>query len=99
MAMIKSLQDALYNWLTIKVVTDVRPDDAAAIETEEMFFDMLINEHEIANIEVTKDEQMYYVHYEQKGETKMYRYPRELIEVMLDQINAEPDKYKNFPEE
>jgi len=99
MAMIKSLQDALYNWLTIKVVTDVRPDDAAAIETEEMFFGMLTNEHEIANIEVTKDELMYYVHYEQKGEKKMYRYPRELIEVMLDQINAEPDKYKNFPEE
>ena len=99
MAMIKSLQDALYNWLTIKVVTDVRPDDAAAIETEEMFFGMLTNEHEIANIEVTKDELMYYVHYEQKGEKKMYRYPRELIEVMLDQINAEPVKYKNFPEE
>ncbi|WP_077211891.1 hypothetical protein [Bacillus dakarensis] len=95
----KSLQDALYNWLTIKVVTDVRPDDAAALETEEMFFGMLENEHGVSDIEVTKDDVMYYVHYQQKGERKMYRYPRELIEVMLDQINAEPEKYRNFPEE
>lgn len=28
--MMKSLQDALYNWLTIRVVCDARPDDSAA---------------------------------------------------------------------
>ena len=28
-----SLQDAIYNWLTIKVVADARPNDLAAVET------------------------------------------------------------------
>ena len=33
----KSFKMRLYNWLTIKVVSDARPDDIAATETEEMF--------------------------------------------------------------
>lgn len=95
----KSLQDTLYNWLTIKVVKDARPDDTAAADTEKMFGDMLVNEHGLSNIDIEKDEIMYYVHYEQNGETKKSRFPRELIEVMLDQINLEPEKYINYPEQ
>ncbi|MDQ0155866.1 hypothetical protein [Robertmurraya andreesenii] len=93
-----SLQDALYNWLTIKVVIDKRPDDTAAVETEKMFYDILLDNHHLTNIEVTTDEEMYYVEYDQKGERKKQRFPRELIEVMLKQIQKEPEKYRNFSE-
>lgn len=94
----KSLQDAIYNWLTIRVVLDYRPDDLAAAETEKMFLDILKNEHSLANITVTHDIMMYYVNYEQNGEQKMHRFPRDMVEVMLKQINKEPEKYENYPE-
>ncbi|MFE8703691.1 hypothetical protein ACFYKX_24285 [Cytobacillus sp. FJAT-54145] len=95
----KSLQDALYNWLTIKIVSDARPDDTAAVETEQMFYEILTEEHALADIEITKDEIMYYVSYKIDGESKSSRFPQELIDVMLNQINNEPEKYHNYPSE
>ncbi|MEH7334887.1 hypothetical protein V7161_19795 [Neobacillus drentensis] len=92
-----SLQDALYNWLTIKIVCDARPDDTAAQETLDLFDDILSSQHHVLNIEITTDDMMYYLSYQQNGENKKTRYPRELIEVMLNQINQEPDKYENYP--
>lgn len=93
-----SLQDAIYNWLTIKVVIDERPDDTAALETEKMFYDSLIEKHALSNIEVTTDDEMYYVQFEHEGEKKKQRFPRELIEVMLNQIMQQPERYRNYPE-
>ncbi len=66
----KSVQDALYNWLTIKVVSDARPDDTAAKETTELFEAMLTEEHHVSNIEITKDETMYYMTYQHGDENK-----------------------------
>ncbi|WP_442599353.1 hypothetical protein [Neobacillus sp. D3-1R] len=94
----KSLQDSLYNWLTIKVVCDERPDDTAAVETKELFDDILQNEHGVSDIIVTTDAVMYYLEYKHQNEVKKARYPRELIEIMLNQINQEPEKYLNYPE-
>jgi hypothetical protein len=94
----KSLQDTLYNWLTIKVVVDERPDDTAAVDTEKMFYEMLVEDQGLKNIEVTTDAVMYYVHYDLDGERKSSRFPRELIEVMLNQINESPERYANYPE-
>jgi hypothetical protein len=93
----RSVQDALYNWLSIKVVCDARPEDTAARETLDLFDDIIKNEQHLTNIEVTTDDVMYYVTYIHEGESKKTRFPRELIEVMLKQINQEPDKYCNFP--
>lgn len=92
----KSVQDTLYNWLTIKVVCDARSDDTAARDTLNLFEEMLVDLH-LSNIEVTKDDVMYYVSYQQGGETKKARFPQELIEVMLKQINQDPEKYENYP--
>lgn len=94
----KSLQDAIYNWLTIRVVLDCRPNDLAAAETEKMFLDILKNDHSLENISVTNDLMMYYVNYEQNGEQKMHRFPRDMVEVMLKQINNAPERYENYPE-
>lgn len=95
----KSLQDAIYNWLTIKIVSDARPDDTAARETAELFEKILAEEHEVESHEMKRDALMYYVTVHQSGNTKEYRFPRDLIEVMLDQISQEPEKYVNYPEE
>ncbi|MEH7251350.1 hypothetical protein V7111_04425 [Neobacillus niacini] len=93
----RSVQDALYNWLSIKVVCDARPEDTAASETLDLFNGIIKDEHHLTNIDVTTDEMMYYVSFTHEGEAKKTRFPRELIEVMLNQINQEPDKYCNFP--
>ncbi|GIN61377.1 hypothetical protein J27TS8_13700 [Robertmurraya siralis] len=93
-----SVQDAIYNWLTIKIVIDARPEDTAAVETEKMFYDILLEKHMLSNIEVSKDEDMYYVHFDEQGERKKQRFPRELIEIMLNQINQQPEKYRNYPQ-
>jgi hypothetical protein len=94
----KSLQDVLYNWLTIKVVVDERPDDLAANDTLELFNSMLNEEHDIDHVEIEKDETMYYLIYKKDGEMKKTRFPAELIDVMINQINDDPEKYKNYPE-
>ncbi|MEH7882923.1 hypothetical protein V7654_01240 [Bacillus sp. JJ1609] len=94
----KSLQDAIYNWLTIKIVSDARPDDTAALETTQLFEQILAEEHKVESHEMKRDAIMYYVTVVQEGQSKEYRFPRDLIEVMLDQIRQEPDKYLNYPE-
>lgn len=94
-----SLQDTLYNWLTIKVVCDARPDDTAAKETFELFEKSLLEEHKVTDIEVQKEEPMYYISYTVDGERKKQRYPIELIDIMLNQINQNPERYENFPME
>ncbi|WP_338469955.1 hypothetical protein R4Z10_14200 [Niallia sp. XMNu-256] len=93
----KSIQDSLYNWLTIKVVFDDRPEDIAASETEEMFRNLLQQEHGIANMIINHDEDFYYITYTHAEKDSQVRFPRELIEVMLNQINENPDRYKIYP--
>jgi hypothetical protein len=93
----KSVQDAIYNWLTIKVVCEERPDDLAAVETEEMFWTILEEEHGLSNVTIDKDEVMYHIAYTREGESSKTRFPRELIDVMINQINEDPEKYKIYP--
>ena len=42
-----SVQDVIYNWLTIKVVCDARPKILAAAETEKMFLSILEEDHRV----------------------------------------------------
>ncbi|MFE0507829.1 hypothetical protein ACWF7H_26100 [Peribacillus butanolivorans] len=92
----KSLQDALYNWLTIRVVCDARPDDSAASDTEMFFMQILKKDHQVIIDSVSKIEPFYFVEFLIGDEMKKQRFPIELIDIMLDQIQLEPDKYKNI---
>jgi hypothetical protein len=94
----KSLQDALYNWLTIDVVAQARPDDMAAQETASFFYEILRNDFQITELKVNKDGagEMYIVHYKRNGEEQVARFPAELIEVMLKQMEMNPEKYRNY---
>ncbi|MCG3083630.1 hypothetical protein JEG43_12150 [Anoxybacillus sp. LAT_35] len=90
------LQDAVYNWLTIKVVAQARPDDTAAQETEQFFSDLLREDHAIEEITYTKEDDVYTVAFTVNNESRTFRFPAELVETMLDQINREPEKYVNY---
>ncbi len=92
----KSLQDAIYNWLTIKVVAEARPDDKAAKETFDLFEDILVNEFKLKDIEIEKDDVMYLVKYTIDGEAKSARFPIQLIDIMHDQIQQHPERYHNY---
>ncbi|MEH6942772.1 hypothetical protein [Bacillus sp. JJ722] len=92
----KSLQDALYNWLSIKVVSDARPDDTAAKETVAMFQKILQDDHRVSSLEVTRDDDMYYVMYNQNGSSNTNRFPIDLIDCILISINENPERYKNY---
>lgn len=93
----KSIQDALYNWLSIKVVADARLDDTAAQDTAEIFQQILRNEHQIHKINVERHELMYVLTYQVDGNEKTMKFPTELIDVMLNQMIDEPEKFKNYP--
>jgi hypothetical protein len=97
--MMKTLKDALYNWLTIKVVLNARPDDTAARETTELFEEILLSQYEVIDLEISKDDKMYHVSYKQAGEAKKDRFPIILANITLDQINENPERYENYPDE
>ncbi|KIQ93259.1 hypothetical protein LH47_02659 [Anoxybacillus thermarum] len=90
------LQDAVYNWLTITVVAHARPDDTAAQETERFFADLLREDHAVEQIAYTKEDDVYTVACTVNNESRTFRFPAELVETMLDQINREPEKYVNY---
>ncbi|MFC0523989.1 hypothetical protein ACFFGV_10500 [Pontibacillus salicampi] len=92
----QSLQDTVYNWLTIKVVADTRPDDTSAVETSAFFWELLKEEHHVQDINVERLEEMYVVACQTATETRMYRFPTELIDCMHNTIKEEPEKFRNY---
>ncbi|MEH6946823.1 hypothetical protein V7068_07040 [Bacillus sp. JJ634] len=94
----KSLQDALYNWLTIKVVCDARPTDTAAKQTEQFFSRLLEEDHQLSHLSVMKESPFYFITFWKDGSEQQKRFPIEMIDVMLNQIELTPDKYRNVDE-
>lgn len=94
----RSLQDAVYNWLSIKIVADHRPEDTAARETTAMFYDILKSDFNMEQVDVYSDEEKYVVDIQTSDEKKTYHFPRELIDSMIEHINREPEKFKNYDE-
>lgn len=85
------LQDALFNWVQIKIAADARPDDAAAKETAEFFEMVLREDHQIDTIAISqKDDTMIHVRYETEGKSKVQMFDRESVEQLLQDINANP---------
>ncbi|MGG1637797.1 hypothetical protein [Paenibacillus sp. NRS-1760] len=84
-------EDALFNWLQIKLVADARPDDNAAFETLTFFEQILTEDHGLTEFVITKtDDTMVHVKYEKDGRTKLQLYPRELGEQLLTDIESNP---------
>ncbi|MGM9986653.1 MAG: hypothetical protein ACI35O_05405 [Bacillaceae bacterium] len=93
---INTVNDALYNYLTIKTIYDARPEDNAAKETYDQFFHILTNDFHISAVDVERDDEneCYLVTYqldEKKGTT---RFPIEAIDCFLTQINELEERNK-----
>lgn len=84
------MENALFNWLQIHVVSKARPDDQAAQNTADFFYSMLVEDHRLQDVEVEADDTMYSVRYKLEGEAQSKRYPREVVDQLLRDIEAEP---------
>ncbi|ABO66315.1 MULTISPECIES: hypothetical protein [Geobacillus] len=91
----KSVQEALYNWLTIHLVANARPHDAAARDTASFFLSILESDFGVTAVNAVKDEAngQYVVEYVRGGEKHSSYFPAELAEAIWRQIEAEPEKY------
>ncbi len=84
------LQDAVFNWLQIRIVADARPDDLSAIDTVDFFFRILTEDHKVTDLSYSKDATMYTVRYLADGKLKTQMFPIELAEQLLEAIENEP---------
>ncbi|MEI7026724.1 hypothetical protein [Paenibacillus sp. y28] len=91
------LQDALFNWLQIRLVSEGRPGDGAAMETQQFFMQILEEDHKLSQVGFRiEDEEYYIVHYIAEGQPREQRFDRELADQLLAEINANP-KYNDSP--
>ncbi|MDQ8736834.1 hypothetical protein [Paenibacillus sp. LHD-38] len=85
------LEDALFNWLQIKLVATARQDDQAALDTLAFFEQILTEDHGLTDFAITKtDDTMIHIKYEKDGRAKLQFYPRELGEQLLSDIESNP---------
>ena len=94
-----SVQDAIYNWLTIKIVVDHRPEDTAANETALWFEHTLQEKFGLTDYQYKKQDGRYIVTYTKDESINEFRFPEDLVEVMLNQILQNPEHYRNYPSE
>jgi hypothetical protein len=94
---VKTIHDALYNWLTIKVVADARPNDGAAIETLTLFETILNEDFLVTELKVVKVNNRYLVTYVVDGKSEEKQFHVEMIDNIHNQIQQNPDRYKIYP--
>ncbi|MCA0987922.1 hypothetical protein [Guptibacillus algicola] len=85
-----NLQDAMYNWLSIKKVADERESDDAAQDTRAFFEEILIEDHGISNMDIEVKDPYYIVHYVKNNDPSNMKFPIELIDALLTSIQNEP---------
>lgn len=84
-------EEALFNWLQIRLVADARPDDQAALDTLAFFAQILTEDHCLSDFVISKtDETMIHVKYEKDGRSKLQLFPRERGEQLLSDIESNP---------
>lgn len=84
------LDDALFNWLQIRVVALARPDDDSAAETARFFHEILTEDHQVTELDYNVDETMYMLRYTVDGKRKTQMYDKEAVEQLLVAIQNEP---------
>ncbi|MGG0755150.1 hypothetical protein [Brevibacillus laterosporus] len=84
------LADALFNWLQIRVVMDLRKNDRSASDTEAFFQQILREDHKIDQLQVQIEEGRYLVTYTINNEQHEMTFDREAVDVLLTAIQNEP---------
>ena len=90
------LEDALFNWLQIRIVAEARPDDQAAKDTMDFFSTILTEDHHLSNIQVLSlDDDLLQIVYEaEDGTAHKKTFSKQLAEQLLYDIEANP-KYND----
>lgn len=85
------LEDALFNWLQIRLVADARPEDGAARDTLAFFEQILKEDHKLDSFAIADtDETMIHIQFGKDGRSKRQFFPREAGEQLLRDIIANP---------
>ena len=82
--------EAIFNWLQIKVVAMARPQDAAATKTLEFFEQILLEDFNISHIHIEHSSDTYSVHYDIEGAIHNKQYRQQLVEQLLTDIETNP---------
>ena len=94
-----SLMDAVYNWLTIRIVYDARPEDTAARDTVHLFEQTLEADHGVDRYSYEKKDGWYTVVFTKDGNADELRFREEMVEIMLKQVLSHPERYQQLPSE
>jgi hypothetical protein len=85
------LEDALFNWLQIKIVAEARPDDLSAKNTVDFFEEILYQDHKLDNVKIeSAGDDLLQIWYDLEGVTHKKSFDREMTEQLLHEINANP---------
>lgn len=84
------LEDALFNWLQMKIVSEARPEDRAAEETRLFFEEILREDHSITELVTTDDELRIHITYETDGTSHNLFFDKDYAEQLLHDINSNP---------
>lgn len=85
------LQDAIFNWLQIKVVADARPEDQAAQDTVVFFEQILEEDHQVQHACIAiADATQVHIQYRHEGKTKKLMFDREASEQLLSALQSNP---------
>lgn len=83
-------EDALANWLQIRLVADARPEDRSAADTASFFEEILREDHLAGELSYRAEEDSYLVSARFADEWYHRRFDREEAESLLAAIQSEP---------
>jgi len=88
-----SLNQAIYNWLTIKLVADGRKEDFAAKETVSLFEEILHSEYKVFNKELMINDRFYIVNVDTSEGKKTFQFSKDVAESLLNFIEQHEEKF------
>lgn len=84
------LEDAIFNWLQISAVHEIRPDDLSAKDTVNFFNKILFEDLNLKNVRYERGPLNYTVFYEHDGKEEKKIFDIGLVNKLLQDIENEP---------
>ncbi|WP_028549254.1 hypothetical protein [Paenibacillus sp. UNC451MF] len=84
------LEDALFNWLQMKIVSEARPEDKAAEETRLFFEEILREDHAVSELTTSDEDMRIHITYEVNGSSSKLYFDKDYAEQLLHDINSNP---------
>lgn len=84
------LEDAFFNWLQMKIVSEARPDDRAAEDTRLFFEEILREDHAVSSIQTGEDGERIVITYRKDEQNHRLLFDKEHAGQLLADINSNP---------